>query len=81
MEKMMIIFLCGMLRHWLLLQMEKKTKIEDIMTTGCFTVRPDLSVEDLIKIIQEKNFNSMPVVDNQGTLIGIVSIMDVIKLL
>ena len=61
--------------------MEKKTKIEDIMTTGCFTVRPDLSVEDLIKIIQEKNFNSMPVVDNQGTLIGIVSIMDVIKLL
>jgi len=61
--------------------MEKKTKIADIMTRECFTVQPDLPVEQLIQFFKEKNFNSMPVVDGQGALIGIVSIMDIIKLL
>jgi CBS domain-containing protein len=58
-----------------------KTKISDIMTTDCFTVQPDLPVAQLIEYFQEKNFNSVPVVDDQGFLVGIVSVMDVIKLL
>ena len=59
----------------------KKTKISDIMTTECFTIHPDLSIEQLIQYFKEKNFNSIPVVDDQDVLVGIVSIMDVIKLL
>jgi len=44
-------------------------------------VSPDQSIDTLIAQIKEKSFNSMPVVDGAGTLVGIVSIMDVIKLL
>jgi len=60
---------------------EQKTKVEDIMSSDCYTAQPDLTVEELIQSFKEKSFNSMPVVDHQGTLVGIVTIMDVIKLL
>lgn len=58
-----------------------KTKIADIMTKECITIKADQSIEQLIQFIKKENFNSMPVVDDQGALAGIVSIMDVIKLL
>lgn len=62
-------------------EIEKKTKIEDIMTSECLTVKPDLEVEQLIQLFKENNYNSLPVVDDQDVLTGIVTIMDVIKLL
>jgi CBS domain-containing protein len=62
-------------------EIEKKTKVEDIMTKDCFTVQPETTVEELIQYCKEKNFNSFPVTNEQGILVGIVTIMDVIKLL
>jgi CBS-domain-containing membrane protein len=62
-------------------EIEKKTKVEDIMTKDCFTVQPETTVEELIQYCKEKNFNSFPVTNKQGMLVGIVTIMDVIKLL
>lgn len=62
-------------------ELEKKTSIRDIMTADCLTIPSDLPVQKLIEYFKEKNFNSLPVVDGQGILIGIVSIMDVIRLL
>jgi len=60
---------------------EQKTKVEDIMSTDCYSAQPDLTVEELIQSFKDKSYNSLPVVDYQGKLVGIVTIMDVIKLL
>lgn len=56
-------------------------KAKDIMTPKCENVSPDMSVEDFIKMIKEKSFNSYPVTDENGFLLGIMTIADVIKLL
>jgi CBS domain-containing protein len=61
--------------------LEKITKVEDIMTHECMTVHPEQEVEELIQIFKNKNFNSLPVVDAGGKLVGIVTVMDVLKLL
>lgn len=56
-------------------------KVSDIMTVGCQTVSPEMNLEDLLTLFKEKDYNSLPVVDESGTLLGIVSHMDIIKLL
>lgn len=60
---------------------EQTTKVENIMTENCKTVRPDFPVQELVALIKESNFNTFPVTDEKGTLCGIVTVMDVIKLL
>jgi CBS domain-containing protein len=61
-------------------KIRQKNKVEDIMTADCVTVKENFEIKDLIGIFRDKNFNSVPVVDDQGALIGIVAILDVIKL-
>lgn len=56
-------------------------KAKDIMTPKCETVSPEMSVEDFIKLIKEKSFNSYPVVDDDGVLVGMITVADAIKLL
>lgn len=60
---------------------EKITRVEDIMTENCRTIKPDLSVKGLIDLIKESTFNTFPVVDDSGTLRGVVTVLDIIKLL
>lgn len=54
---------------------------KDIMTVKCENVSSDMKVEDFIKLIKEKSFNSYPVVDSSGILVGIITVADAIKLL
>jgi len=61
--------------------LDQTTKVADIMTEKCLTVKPDLSVKELIKIFKETSFKTIPVADEGGVLVGIVTVMDVIKLL
>lgn len=58
-----------------------KSTVKDIMTQKCDTVKGDLSVKELIRLFKDKTYNSLPVVDDNGFLVGIVTIMDIIKLL
>jgi Mg/Co/Ni transporter MgtE len=51
------------------------------MSPKCENVSPDMKVEDFIKLIKERSFNSYPVVDEEGFLVGIVTVADAIKLL
>jgi len=44
---------------------------KDIMTTEVFTVKPDISIHDLAQVFVEKNISGVPVVDEQGKLLGI----------
>jgi CBS-domain-containing membrane protein len=62
-------------------EMEKKTTVKDVMTAECTSVGPDLPLKELIQLVKEKNFKTIPVVDDRGILVGIVSVFDIIKLL
>jgi CBS domain-containing protein len=54
------------------------TPIGDIMTRTPITVHPELALEDLIALLLEKNISRVPVVDENNTLIGIVSKTDLV---
>jgi CBS domain-containing protein len=53
--------------------------VSDIMTTEVETCAPGDSVDDLMALMTQRRFRHVPVVDDEGTLIGIVSIGDVVK--
>lgn len=54
-------------------------QVQDIMTTDCVTIRPDAPVRKLLDIFKETKFKSFPVVDENNVLVGIISLVDVIK--
>jgi CBS domain-containing protein len=45
----------------------------DVMTTNVVTVSPDTSVQEVAKILSERNISGVPVVDAENRLVGIVS--------
>jgi len=67
----------------------KKSKVEgkslseitvgEIMTAPCISVLPSLSVEEAGALCVDKSFNTLPVVDEGKTLVGIVTAHDILK--
>lgn len=62
-------------------ELSEKTNVADIMTKKCLTINQDAAVQDLIYKFKDSTFNSIPVVDGAGRLVGIVTTIDVINLL
>lgn len=56
-------------------------KVSDIMASPCITIAPSATVEDAGRLLVEKNFNTLPVVDGSNTLVGIVTAHDILKVL
>jgi CBS domain-containing protein len=54
------------------------SKAEDMMTPDPTTVTPDAPVEDAAKLIAERKHNRLPVVDDDGRLVGVVTRLDVL---
>ena len=54
------------------------TRVGDIMTTEVETVAPDDSVQMAAKLMCEKGFHRVPVVED-GRLVGILSSLDVVR--
>ncbi len=52
--------------------------VSAIMTTDVETCTPDVLLDDLMKVMTDKRIRHVPVVEN-GALVGIVSIGDVVK--
>lgn len=50
-----------------------------LMTTDVVTVSYDAAVADVMRLMTERRFRHLPVLDEEGTLIGLVSIGDVVK--
>lgn len=46
---------------------------KDVMTTSVVTVDPDATVNDIAKILVERSISAVPVVDDDGAILGIVS--------
>ena len=51
----------------------------DIMTTEVITVKADTSLKELARILYENHINGVPVVDDDGLLIGIICESDLIR--
>ena len=52
-----------------------------VMTRNVATVREDLPIKNLIKMVKERRYSGFPVVDEQGSAIGLVSQNDVLRAL
>jgi CBS domain-containing protein len=57
----------------------RDTKVSEIMSSPAITLRPDSSVDDGMRIMTENRVRHLPVVDEDGTVLGIVSIGDLVK--
>lgn len=51
----------------------------DIMTTNIYTVHQDTEIKALAKLFVEHRVNAMPVVDDGGTLVGMVTQTDLVE--
>ena len=56
-------------------------KIKDLMTTNLAYVRPDETVEFAAILMLENKISSLPVINDKGALIGIVTQTDIFKVL
>ena len=57
----------------------KKTKVEDIMISPPLTISPGCSVDEAMRIMTEHRVRHLPIVDDAATVLGIVSIGDLVK--
>ncbi|MBM3299838.1 MAG: CBS domain-containing protein [Deltaproteobacteria bacterium] len=55
------------------------TKVADVMTRDVITVTPKTSLNELAKILLEHNINGVPVVDDQGKVLGVVCESDLVN--
>jgi CBS domain-containing protein len=57
----------------------KETRVEEIMISPPLTVSPGCSVGEAMRIMTERRVRHLPVVDDSGAVLGIVSIGDLVK--
>jgi CBS domain-containing protein len=55
--------------------------LADVVSRRVFTVKPDEPLETASKRMALHNINGLPVVDNEGKVLGIVTSEDVAKML
>ena len=57
----------------------KETEVQTVMTTDVATVAPDEPLADCLRLMTELRCRHLPVTDEEGDLVGIVSIGDGVK--
>ncbi len=63
-----------------LLLAEPHLRLSDIMTKKIITVTPDEDVNIIAEILSKYNLVALPVVDNEGYLLGIVTVDDILDI-
>ena len=79
--------LVGLVSSWDLarLAMERdhgellETPVDQVMERNLVTLRPRDTVADAARLLSEGSFHSLPVVDDDGALVGIVTTSDVLR--
>lgn len=56
-------------------------QVRDFMIQKVYTATPSTTVKELISIFETKRIGGVPVVDNKGNLVGIVSDGDIVRFL
>lgn len=57
----------------------KGTPVSEIMTEKVIFVRPDQTVDKCMAVMTDKHIRHLPVQDDDGRLVGVISIGDVVK--
>ena len=52
---------------------DRKRNSRDLMTTEVLSIRPDMPVTSLARVLAERGLSSAPVTDGEGRLLGIVT--------
>ncbi|RJR32392.1 MAG: CBS domain-containing protein [Desulfobacteraceae bacterium] len=55
--------------------------VGDAMTRDPITVGPESGIEEVAELMVDKNFHTLPVVDQEGSLVGVIGKEDVLKTL
>ncbi|MCM1982584.1 CBS domain-containing protein [Lyngbya confervoides] len=53
--------------------MSTDAKVKDFMTPSPITIAPAATVEEAVKLMEEKGISGLPVADESGKLVGIIS--------
>lgn len=56
-------------------------KAKDIMSKECVTVTPNVELSELIRLYKQEHLFTLPVVNKEGKIIGVVTRADIIQLL
>ena len=54
-------------------------KAMDVMVRDVITVKPDTDVASAIKLLVEHDISALPVVDEDGTVVGVFSEADLVR--
>lgn len=73
--------LVGVLSLRQLLTVPPKTKLSDIMSTNVIRVRVDMDQEYVAELVAKYNILAIPVVDEHGKLMGLITVDDVIDVM
>lgn len=55
--------------------------VKEIMTRNVVTVSPSNTLKELAKVLKEHRINGVPVTTKDGTLVGVVTMTDLLKIL
>ncbi len=57
----------------------RRMLVRDLMTSDVETVRPESKLAELLGLLQESNIRHVPVVDDDGDLVGLVTQRDLLR--
>ena len=55
--------------------------VKDAMTPNPTTIHPETTMEQMAALMVDRNFHTLPVVDEEGKLVGVVGKKDILKIL
>jgi len=58
-----------------------KMKVRDVMVTDVITIAPEATIEEAAALAEKQKVGTLPVVDNKGELVGIITGTDLLHLL
>jgi CBS domain-containing protein len=56
-----------------------ETKVSEIMSSNLTVTHPNEGVDECLRAMTDKRFRHLPVLDEKGKVIGVVSIGDLVK--
>lgn len=68
------------LNMWELAYILSKLDIEKVMTRNPITISPEATISEAAKIMLEQKVSGLPVVDEAGSLVGIITESDIFRL-
>ncbi len=61
------------------IELLSKTKVAQVMTKKLFTATADTEITEVAKIMSRRRINRVPIVDEDGKLLGIVTRADIVR--